>query len=236
MYYLSVDTETSGLLECEGAQVLELGAVLDNLEKPLPLDDLPTFHCYILHDVIIGQPYALQMNAEILRRIAVKEEGYQYLRPEEVGPKLKEWLEEQGLTKKYDHRGEASFVNAAGKNFSDFDKPFLNRLSEFKEHVQFSNRVLDPAIYYALPNDFRLPDLQTCLKRAGIDGIVTHTAVEDAKQVVQLIRRAMKVAPIKVQPVEEKIKKVRMKKTEETKVDLVTDFEVPVSMLPLNQQ
>ena len=36
-----------------------------------------------------------------------------------------------------------------------------------------------------------LPDTKTCMQRASIAGEVTHTAVEDARVVALLIRRAI---------------------------------------------
>ena len=37
----------------------------------------------------------------------------------------------------------------------------------------------------------QLPDTKTCMERAGINGEVAHTAVEDAQVVVRLIRQAI---------------------------------------------
>ena len=39
--------------------------------------------------------------------------------------------------------------------------------------------------------DEELPDSKTCMERAGIDGKVAHTAVEDALAVVRMIRYAV---------------------------------------------
>ena len=38
--------------------------------------------------------------------------------------------------------------------------------------------------------DERLPDLLTCKERAGIKGKVTHKAIEDAWDVIELLRYA----------------------------------------------
>jgi len=78
-------------------------------------------------------------------------------------------------------------ITAAGKNFSSFDLPFLKKIGTFP----FQHRALDPAVLYYRPlEDEGLPDTKTCMERAGMDGKVAHTAVEDAKAVVQLIRYA----------------------------------------------
>jgi DNA polymerase III epsilon subunit-like protein len=43
-------------------------------------------------------------------------------------------------------------------------------------------------LYFDLENDDSLPDMKTCMQRAGIDGEVAHTAMEDALVVVKLLR------------------------------------------------
>ena len=53
MPYVSIDIETTGL-DPETCQILEIGAVFDNWT--LPIRDLPTFHCYVVHKQIVGSP------------------------------------------------------------------------------------------------------------------------------------------------------------------------------------
>jgi len=65
--YLSIDIETTGL-DPETCQTLEIGAVFDNWT--LPIRQLPTFHCYVVHQQIIGTPFGLALNADILRRLS----------------------------------------------------------------------------------------------------------------------------------------------------------------------
>jgi hypothetical protein len=57
------------------------------------------------------------------------------------------------------------------------------------KHIKTERRVLDPAVLFWNPlEDEKLPDQNECLKRAGIDGVVDHTALGDAWQVIQLLR------------------------------------------------
>ena len=44
-------------------------------------------------------------------------------------------------------------------------------------------------LFYETARDEMLPDTQECMRRAGIDGEVAHTALEDARLVVELVRR-----------------------------------------------
>jgi oligoribonuclease len=82
------------------------------------------------------------------------------------------------------------YLNCAGKNFAGFDKKFLERLPRWKQVFSIRSRVLDPGILFVdWINDESVPSLDECKKRAGIDGVVTHNAVEDAMDVVMLLRQ-----------------------------------------------
>ena len=58
-----------------------------------PVADLPAFHCYVVHERTVGEPFALAMNQRILQRIAKQEAGFQYLTPQDVGSSLFDWLQ-----------------------------------------------------------------------------------------------------------------------------------------------
>ena len=80
-------------------------------------------------------------------------------------------------------------ITCAGKNFSTFDKLFLERLPRWKQAIRIKQRVLDPAILFVdWKQDEDLPNLLKCKERAGIQGIVTHNALEDAWDVVEVLR------------------------------------------------
>ena len=95
--YVSIDIETTGL-NPENCQVLEIGAVID--DGTTPIEDCPTFHCYVDHGLILGEPFAVSMHPTILRRIATHEEGYTYLQPWEVATCFRDFLKEHGLDRK----------------------------------------------------------------------------------------------------------------------------------------
>jgi len=86
-----------------------------------------------------------------------------------------------------------TYLNCAGKNFAGFDKKFLEKLPRWKQVFSIRSRVLDPGILFVdWINDESVPGLDECKKRAGIDGVVTHNAVEDAMDVVMLLRKCYK--------------------------------------------
>lgn len=83
---------------------------------------------------------------------------------------------------------------AAGKNFASFDQQFLVKLPRWKQVFAIRSRVLDPGILFIdWNNDESVPSLDVCKQRAGIDGAVTHNAVEDAIDVVKLLRKQYQI-------------------------------------------
>ena len=81
-------------------------------------------------------------------------------------------------------------INVAGKNFASFDLHFLKKLPNWERCIQIRQRIIDPAVLYAnWGEDKSLPSLDTCKERAGVKGNVTHVALDDAWDVVQLLRK-----------------------------------------------
>jgi oligoribonuclease (3'-5' exoribonuclease) len=80
-------------------------------------------------------------------------------------------------------------INVAGKNFASFDKHFLERLPRWKQVIRLRQRIIDPSVIFTNWNeDKSMPSLYECKQRAKIEGIVTHDALEDAWDVIQLLR------------------------------------------------
>jgi DNA polymerase III epsilon subunit-like protein len=227
MKYVSIDIESTGL-NPELHQVLEIGAVIDDLDKSVPISDLPTYSCIINHREITGQVVAIDMNSRIFKILSeytkikdsdLKEEfkeKHNILEPDEAVIDFYFWL--------YVHSADVSYttdlshvingniqeykgvrvpvigsksktleLNVAGKNFGTFDKLFLERLPRWKQLIKINQRILDPSILYLATDDRTLPSLSECKKRAGLDSIVTHNAIDDAIDVVQLIRKHFKL-------------------------------------------
>jgi hypothetical protein len=94
------------------------------------------------------------------------------------------------VTSKIDSNSKPITLNVAGKNFGTFDKLFLQELPWWQKLIRTRQRVLDPAILMVdWKNDKSLPNLTTCKERAGVDGIVTHNALEDAWDVIEVMRK-----------------------------------------------
>ena len=206
MKFISIDTETTGL-DHNKCQVLEFGAVLVDTARKEPIR--ATFRALFLHDTITGEPYALNMNSSLIEEIVnalsarrYEDTGFvtaQYKccilpdiklglkTPVEQNPNnfnisfnrnFQNWL-------RLNNEDNTIRRNLAGKNLAMFDLPFLR-----KHNIDMNgrHRLIDPSILYAdWDKDEALPDLKTCLERAGLNPVVSHTAVDDALQVANLI-------------------------------------------------
>lgn len=190
MKYISCDIETFGL-DANENDIIQVAAVFDPLTHTedgmlIPLDKLPTFECFIgrKNQNIKANLVAMKMHQDsgLLARWVeadrVKSEVFVNL--------FEDWLWEVWPLKS----GEK--YNFAGKNFAGFDRRFLNTIPEFARiDKNIHHRVLDPSEFYLdLINDTAKPDLNECLKRAGIDKSVSHHALDDCFDVVKLIRYA----------------------------------------------
>jgi len=183
MKYVAIDIETTGL-DPETCQVLQIGAVIEDTGENVPIDDLPTFMAYIAHEDFRGSAYALHMNSNILGIIA--EGGDRVMLPIHAVYEFQQWLIKNGYEK--DAEGKVRFL-AAGKNVGSFDEQFLKKMPIWNDILHMSHEKIDPAMLFVdWSEDEKPPNLQTCLQKAGIDDVVTHDAVEDAQQVIKLIR------------------------------------------------
>jgi oligoribonuclease len=202
MKYISFDIETAGL-EPGKHSVLEFGAVIDDFETPV--DELPTFRRLLDHETVVGHNYALGMHADtgILKELqnGEAEQGGKIISPEQLGQDFGRFLLRNGF------ETEGAFVGtieeeissqtlwAAGKNVASFDIPHVREIPGFSDYIQFHHRVLDPGpMYFDPAEDEGVPDLSTCLERAGLDSEIEHTGVADSKDVIKLIRLAKGVS------------------------------------------
>ena len=119
--------------------------------------------------------------AEIRKRYNILPEGL-------VAKSLGMWLLANGLGDPESKTGQIR-ITVAGKNFATFDKLFLQKLSGWSTSIQIRQRMIDPTILCMdWTKDDGLPNLAECMKRAGVEGAVTHDALQDAIDVVRVMR------------------------------------------------
>lgn len=198
MKYASIDIETTDLDPQKG-QILEIAAVVDDLDGWSDNVPRPAIRLYLAHKEIHGSPTALAMNADIIKIIA--ENKHPDLQP----PLEAEWKLFNFLST---HLGKNEKWNVAGKNFNGFDKNFM--IHQFHDYAMFKHkfhhRTIDPATHFRHKGDKNLPDLKTCLERANIKNtrirlngyydddqprtLNLHQALDDATAVLLLVRHA----------------------------------------------
>jgi len=186
MKYVSIDIETTGL-DPEKHDLIEFGAVVDDLMHPeIPVEELPTFHCYNVKDDYVGSPFALLMHPEIFRRIAMKPEGFRYCYNGKMGKMFYDFLKDHKL---YTDEHGKIYINCAGKNFASFDLQFLKRQTDIESSkIKLRHRSIDPGSMLLRPTDDTIPGTEECLTRCKLEPVVAHTAVEDAIAVIRMIR------------------------------------------------
>jgi DNA polymerase III epsilon subunit-like protein len=142
------------------------------------------------------------------RKLIDSESEYKFITEDEIAKNFYWWLDENGLGNGLnENNGYSTIVdgkikpvingstrpitiNVAGKNFATFDMLFLKQLPWWQKLIKIRQRVLDPAILVVdWKNDTSLPNLKQCKERTGIEGIVTHNALEDAWDVIEVMRK-----------------------------------------------
>lgn len=187
MKILYIDLETTGLNPVHD-QVLEIGMVIDDLANQKPLNELPSFQGLIHHPRYSGHPKALAMNAKLLEAIANYDAAYTHFDHDEVADYAETWLNRNWQAGKS--------LNIGGKNVAKFDVPFLKTLLRITQdeplkigEYSVKQRAVDPGMLYLRMEDDCVPDLNTCLERAGIAKRTNHTAIDDCLLVAELIRK-----------------------------------------------
>lgn len=209
MKYVSIDVETTGL-DPENNQILSIGAIIEDTTKKLNFEDIPKFNAIVLQRQINGSPRAITMNKEIIELIGEylegdaetkekhrKYSGFDFYEPEEVIKEFYYFLyNNYGIVESEYERplinGNTKYIliNVAGKNFGTFDQMFLKQLPWWQKIIRVRQRIMDPAILCCdWSKDEELPSLKICKERLEIKGIVTHNALEDAWDVIQILRK-----------------------------------------------
>lgn len=196
MLIASIDIETTGLNPINH-QILDFGCILfDTEQMELDVYSRPVFRKRIYWPEIVGEPIALRMNAKILEAMSYQdpkgvEEGWCTINY--LASMFRSWLL---MYMKADAQGRAK-IHPAGKNFGAFDGQFLHQVPGWDKDIRMVHRSFDPAVLYFNPlTDLQLPDLKTCLQRAGLPTDCLHQAIGDAAAVVELLRVKFRDYPV----------------------------------------
>ena len=180
LQYFSLDIETTGL-NPETCQILEVAIVFDDFANPKPVNELPYLQFYVNHEQIQGEPYALAMNAEIIKRLVAKNKKDKFVHSDHIFRQIISWITRLDGVR-------PGKVTLAGKNLAGFDLRFLEKVNGWDKQC-FHHRAIDPAMFYLESEDHEPPSLKVCMERAGLGDVTkAHDALEDARDVIRLIR------------------------------------------------
>lgn len=189
MKYFSIDCEMTGL-NPENHQIIEFGAIFVDTVK----NTRKSFTRIVIHPEYIGEAYAINMNNRIFDVLAGLEKDndkkayMEYWRINTPGQLVNAFYDFIGACGIEPNKDKSYTINVAGKNFASFDQKFLEKLPKWNKKIRISSRILDPGILYVDWNkDERLPSLGECKKRAGMNEVVSHNALMDAMDVVDLL-------------------------------------------------
>lgn len=174
-FYVAVDIETTGL-DPENHQILEFAAVAWTHDGPIA--ELPYVSVLVKPEGdIMGDPYALNMNARLLERLA-NGEGYPI---SEVLGEFETWLRSFGVSENFK-------TCMVGNQFASFDLQFLKLWRAWPDEL-ISHRVFDVSTIAACRQG-----MQSASKALGIYPMPgePHEALYDARQAMEHCRNFLK--------------------------------------------
>ena len=219
MKYIVIDLETTGIPGKDGTleelQVIEFGAIIEDTNNPLSYDDIPKYSKIVRHNQYTGGAFAINMNRRIFEILANRErhrglargdydKQYEIVGIKDLANDFYKFLyphfselynQEDKFTEGMVSFKEAPFIiTPAGKNFDAFDRRFINIIPKWDQYVNMRHRTIDPTTSYVdWYNDETPPGLGQCLERAGIMKQVTHKAVEDCWDTLEVLRKEYSV-------------------------------------------
>jgi hypothetical protein len=173
MKYVSCDLETTCLNPRQPDRILAVSMVVEDVAKAdIPVHELPHFTCLVDQGRYEGEPYALQMNAWILKMLAEPKKYHDNPYPIY---KPKDWINLclQFLDKHFDPDGR---IVMSGKNAAGFDMRFLPE----KIKRRFRCRVIDPGSVFIDWSQEAPMGQQQIMDKLEIKGEVTHNMHQDA--------------------------------------------------------
>jgi len=182
MRFIAIDSETTGL-DPSTSQIVELAMIHADVRvldgKVVCDHDVKHWYIKPRDGVYRGEDYAMSMNAKTMIDI---QQGHVPVHTEqEVVDEVAAWMRQLDYIK-------TGFV-PCGKNVMGFDMRFLRRLPGWGyPAIKHKHRAIDVGTLMLRPDDECPPDLAECKKRAGLPDNVTHRAVDDAMDCVDIVK------------------------------------------------
>lgn len=187
MRYVSIDVETTGL-DPRLHSLIQVAMVIDDTTwwKTKAVEELPS-GCTLVYPsdgVLKVDPKCPTLTSSLWQEYCgeVSVNCNQMPRSGTLSSEIMDFLW-PWRDKQWDGRW-----TAAGKNFGGFDLPFLTAADPECKHI-FHHRSIDPSVLLVRADDVCLPGLGECKRRAGVAGEVAHTALDDALDVIRVLRK-----------------------------------------------
>lgn len=195
MKYVSIDLETTGT-DPNAHDIIEFAAVIDEIGSDKPIEKLPVFHRFIRKESsYICEAKAIVINQRVFEKLA-SDDDEETIVIEDLMYAFGNFLCNHGITA---NKYGTTIINVAGKNFGTFDYQFLKAKIPDNQwnNISMRHRFIDPSVLYLEPGDNCLPDILKCTERMEQETRekITwshHSAVDDALQIVRLIRHRFK--------------------------------------------
>ena len=208
MKYVSIDIESTGVNVHED-EVLEFSAIFEDSKNLKTYSEIFKFTRILLYQRIAGSPFALDLNKDIIQIIGAHNEyptkpevwkslldkrfpeknnlNYGVCYPKNLGHAFSEGL--KPLLEEDDIKKDHLTFNVAGKNIGGFDALILSRLPNWNDKVRFRRRFVDPTTpFIDWENDLIAPNLSICKTRSNLSEVITHNSLEDAWDVIEVMR------------------------------------------------
>jgi DNA polymerase III epsilon subunit-like protein len=177
MKYVVIDIETTGL-DHHNNDVLSIGAVVEDTTKKLRFEEIPRFHCAILHKELKGSPFAIRMNNDLIGAIAeyqstrtdaqraelVQLHRMQFYTKDEVAEKFFYWLLDAGIVQDWNFETDGrEYLDRHVKVIDGKTYPMISQKMKKayfnvagKNYATFDKRFLE-----------ELPNWTTCMKTSS---------------------------------------------------------------------
>lgn len=185
------DIETTGL-DYHNMDIVSVAMMIMETDRKTTIDKIPRRLWFVrpLFNTFTGDPYALSMHADAFSIIAGKmdlPQGARLVDEDVLTGEIADFLDENDTH--MDVESDSRFTYC-GKNFGSFDLQFLRHLENYAEILEerFAHRILDVGSLFTLKTDDVMPNLNECLRRAGYQKTVDHTALGDCRDVVRCLK------------------------------------------------
>jgi len=184
MKYLTIDIVTTGD-DIFKNQIIEIGAVIDDLSKPIPIDEIPKFHYYIDNHMINGTPDKLLSLHKQLIIISEKKDKYPIINSSEVIDFFHNWLIDNSVI--LSQCPMYTLAIDGHKKINFLYRDLLNTKCDFKKDYYYD--IFNPMILFCDPKNQKIPTVnETLLETKNYKKRKNNNILDNVYDIVRLMR------------------------------------------------